>query len=263
MRRALQADSSQAYFVYVSKQGGQGAPIFVTVHGISRNVEEHAMLFAPYAEKYGVVLVAPFFTKDGNPGYQWLGREPSGRRADMTLDAIIQEVAVSTGAEGKKLYLFGFSGGAQFAHRYTLAHPDRVARTAVGAAGWYTFPDRRTPYPYGLGPSRDRPSVRFEPEKFLRVPITVLVGENDTGDEHLRQSAIVDRRQGKTRLDRAQNWVAAMRRAAEERGLSPLVTCERVPGIEHSFKQFMERGKLGDKVFEALFGSSRTLGDRR
>jgi pimeloyl-ACP methyl ester carboxylesterase len=255
MRRALRTDPKQEYFLYVPSRARRGSALFVTVHGISRNVEEHATLFAPYAEKHGVVLVAPFFTRDRNPGYQRLGRDSSRRRADLTLDAIVDEVSASSGADPSRLFLFGFSGGAQFAHRYTLAHPERVARAALGAPGWYTFPDRKMPYPYGLGPSKEPVSLAFEPERFLRVPITVFVGENDTGDYHLRCNAVVNRQQGRNRLDRAQRWVAAMRRAAKQHHLPPLVTCERVPGIEHSFKQFMDRGDLGSRVFRALFDS--------
>jgi pimeloyl-ACP methyl ester carboxylesterase len=237
--------------------------VFVTVHGISRNVDEHAALFAPYAERFGVVLVAPSFTHVGHAGYQRLGGKGRDRQDDAGLDAILEEVETLTGADAGKFYLFGFSGGAQFAHRYTMAHPDRVARAAVAAAGWYTFPESATPYPYGLGPSPAFPGVAFEPEAFLRVPIAVFVGGEDTASgENLRRNPDVDRQQGVTRLERAQTWVAAMRRAAHARGLEPLVTYEQVAGIRHSFKQFMQEGGLGDRVFAALFGSPRDVTPR-
>jgi len=254
VRRALRADTGQEYLLYVPGQGGHGVRLFVTVHGISRNVEEHATLFAPYAERHGVVLVAPCFTQDEHDDYQRLGRKGRGRRADLVLDAIVEEVGALTGARSRKIYLFGFSGGAQFAHRYVMAHPDRVERAVLGAAGWYTFPDSGVGYPYGLGSSEEFAGVRFDPDSFLRVPITVLVGEADTGSESLRRNAQVDRQQGATRLERARNWAAAMWRAAQARGLEPLVTFEQVPGIRHSFKQFMQEGGLGDKVFGSLFG---------
>ncbi len=256
LRRALRADSSQQYLLYVPGGAGRGAPILVTAHGISRNFEEHAALFAPYAEKHGVVLVAPYFPPEDFGDYQRLGRGGRGRRADLALEAILEEVGTLTGAAAGKFHLFGFSGGAQFAHRYALAHPDRVAGAAVAAAGWYTFPDTATPYPYGLvlGPGDELPSVRFEPEKFLRVPITVFVGTADTGTKNVRRNASVDRQQGVTRLERAQRWTAAMRRAAEARGLEPLVTCELVAGIGHSYLHFMQEGGAGDRVFAALFG---------
>ena len=255
LHRALRADTSQHYLLYVPGAGGVGAPVVVATHGISRNVGEHASLFAPYAEKHGAVLVAPFFPPGEFDDYQRLGREGHGRRSDLALEAIVREVAELTGADASKIRVFGFSGGAQFAHRYTLAHPDRVAAAAVAAAGWYTFPDTATPYPYGLGTGDEPSSVRFEPDKFLRVPITVFVGTADTGSKNVRRNPSVDRQQGVTRLERAQRWTAAMRRAAESRGLPALVTCELVPGVGHSFRQFMEEGDAGERVFEALLES--------
>jgi hypothetical protein len=101
--------------------------------------------------------------------------------------------------------------------------------------------------------------VRFRPADFLRVPITVFVGESDTGNESLRRNSTVDRQQGKTRVERAANWVTAMRAAAQAQGLEPRVTCERVPGIHHSFAQFVQDGQLTERVFGALFGMAPQL----
>jgi hypothetical protein len=88
VRRAVAGDSSEAYLLYLPAAAGPAARVFVDVHGISRNVEEHAALFAPFAERYGVILVAPCFTRGDHTGYQWLAREADGRRADLDLDAI-------------------------------------------------------------------------------------------------------------------------------------------------------------------------------
>jgi poly(3-hydroxybutyrate) depolymerase len=263
VRRTLRADRNQEYLVYVPRQAVRGAPILVTVHGISRNVDEHAKLFAPHAEEHDVVLIAPFFTTGRNAGYQRLTRDGAASRADHALDAIVAEVAAATGADGRRFRLFGFSGGAQFAHRYTLAHPERVISAAIGAAGWYTFPDPRTPYPYGLGPSDDRSNLRFDPARFLRVPIAVFVGREDiAGGESLRRNPRVDRQQGTTRLERARRWVAAMNQAARSHGLPPPASFHEVAGIEHSFRQFMKEGDLGERVFAALFDLQPSTGAR-
>lgn len=256
LRRALRSDTTLQYLLYVPSQGGTGLPVFVTAHGVSRNAVEHATLFMPYAEHASVVLVAPYFDADANEDYQRLGRKGRGHRADQVLDAIVAEVRELTGAKPGKIHLFGFSGGAQFAHRYTLAHPDRVARAVVTSAGWYTFPDSTTPYPYGTGPTPELDGIRFVPEAYLRVPIQVLVGGADVGTKNLRQSPELDRQQGRTRVARARNWANAMRDAARARGLTPLVSFEEVPGIEHSFGKFMEQGDLGDRVFGSLFGTA-------
>jgi pimeloyl-ACP methyl ester carboxylesterase len=258
LMRAVRADPSLEYRVYVPGRGGRDAPIFVTVHGVSRNVDEHAGLFAPFAERYGVVLVAPSFTAQGHHGYQRLEADAGGRGADQDLESIVAEVASLTGARAGSLYLFGFSGGAQFVHRFVLAHPERVAAAAVGSPGWYTFPDTATAYPYGLGPGpgSNLSAPRFDPDRFLRVPIHVFVGGADTlGGENLRRNPELDRQQGTTRRERARRWVAAMRQAATARGLEPRVTGDQVPGIGHSFRQFMQDGGLGERVFQALFGS--------
>ena len=249
-------DPGQDYFVYVPSSGGDKAPVFVTVHGISRNVEEHANLFASHCEDLGVVLVAPFFREDRSSDYQRLGRVGRGLRADFALESILEEIALMTGAATASIHLFGFSGGAQFAHRYTMAHPHRVARAVIASAGWYTFPDGRTRYPYGIRASRDLPDVRFDPEEFLQVPITVIVGDRDTTDVDLRSTKRVNRQQGTTRLERALNWVNAMHDAARAHHLDPLVTFEPIPGGDHSFGDLMRTGGLGDRVFAALFGDA-------
>jgi pimeloyl-ACP methyl ester carboxylesterase len=255
VRRSLRSDTTLQYLLYVPAQGGAGAPVFVTAHGVSRNAVEHATLFLPHAARQGVVLVAPYFDPAAHEDYQRLGRKGRGHRADQVLDAIVAEVRQLTGARPGRIHLFGFSGGAQFAHRYAMAHPDRIARAVVTAAGWYTFPDSTTPYPYGTGPTPDLEGIRFVPEAYLRVPIKVLVGGADVGTKNLRQNPELDRQQGTTRIARARNWAAAMRDAARARGLTPLVSYEEVPGIEHSFRQFMEQGDLGDRVFGSLFGT--------
>lgn len=253
LRRVMQSDPGQEYFVYIPASGGNDAPLLVAVHGISRNVRELVKSFAPYAEKAGVVLVAPHFAPERHPDYQRLGRSGRGPRADATLAAIVEEAAWVTGAATAQIHLFGYSGGAQFAHRYVMAYPQRVAGVVIGAAGWYTFPDPKQRFPYGIGPSRDLTGVSFDPEEFLRIPITVVVGERDTTQEGLRRTKRADR-QGQNRVERARHWVDAMHAAAQAYRLEPRVVLELVDGGEHSFQQAMQRDRLGDRVFKDLFG---------
>ena len=85
-----------------------------------------------------------------------------------------------TGARGDRFYLTGYSGGAQFAHRYAFAYPRRVAALAVCAAGWYTFPDPGLVYPHGLRLGGRLPGVTFNPAAILRVPAVAFVGARDT-----------------------------------------------------------------------------------
>jgi len=249
-----QDGSAQSYYVYVPTRGGAGAPLFVGVHGISRNARAQADGFVELCERFGVVMAVPVFGVDARD-YQRLGRSGRGPRADAALDAVVEEVAMRTGCKASPFHLFGFSGGAQFAHRYALAHPHRVTRLVVAGSGWYTFPNPRARYPYGIRRSRELPGVRFDPEEFLRVPITVMVGEKDTEKSSLRNTPRVNRQQGKTRVERATRWVAAMREAAQTRGMEPLVTLEIIPDGPHDFGSLMKTGSLGERAFARLFGA--------
>jgi len=262
VRRVLAADPSLEYYVYVPGTGGHDAPLFVAMHGISRNAREQAKAFVSHCERAGAVLVAPLFAADKHPDYQRLGRAGFGPRADAALNDILEEVTRLTGAGATQIYLFGHSGGAQFAHRYIMACPHRVARAVIASSGWYTLPDDRQRFPYGIRRTRKLPGVRFDPEEFLRVPIKVLVGAQDTASAGLRQTARVAP-QGKTRIDRARNWVEAMRNAASAYRLEPLVTLEVIPDGVHSFARLIEHHRFGDKVFEALFGSSASRAPSR
>lgn len=247
-----QDGSAQSYYVYIPSVGGAGAPLLVVVHGISRNAEVQANAFTALCERLGVVMAVPVFGVEARD-YQRLGRSGRGPRADAALDAVVEEVAMRTGCRASSFHMFGFSGGAQFAHRYTLAHPHRINRLVAVGSGWYTFPDPRARFPYGIRRSPELPGVRFDPEEFLRVPITVMVGEKDTETSNLRSTPRVNRQQGKTRVERAKRWVDAMREAAHKRGLEPQVTLETIPNGQHDFGNLMKSGDLGERAFARLF----------
>jgi pimeloyl-ACP methyl ester carboxylesterase len=243
--------------VYVPSSATHEAPILACIHGLSGNSHEHARAFSRFCEAAGVVMVTPKFTAEQHADYQRLGRLGRGVRADVCLDRCVTEVVSLTGADATQIYLFGYSGGAQFAHRYLMAHPHRVAGAVVVAAGWYTFPDTRIRFPYGIRPNRKLPGLSFNPEEFLRVPVAVLVGEYDvTQAKNLRSTERVVEQQGENRVQRARKWVATMRAAAEAYGLEPSVTYTEVPAVDHSFTQFCQRGALPQRVFGALFGVS-------
>ncbi len=243
------------YFLYVPPGVTESTPLFVTVHGWSRNAEEHAAGFLPYAERYGVVLLAPLFDAKGVPGYQRLASRQKEVRADQVLEALIEEVGALYGLNTAVFRLFGFSGGGQFAHRYAMAHPERVAKLGLGAPGWYTFPDPAQSYPRGIGPTSLLPDISFEPWRFLKIPAKVFIGELDTRqNHHLNTSKTICRLQGMNRLERADRWVRAMIAAARACHLSTEYSLVLLPESTHSFRRCIEKGNMGAAVFRFLFG---------
>ncbi len=236
------------YLIYVPESAPERPDVLISVHGISRNAREQIEHFQPLSERYGIVLVAPEFTDKAYPDYQRLGRRGKGLRADSAMDSLI-ETLKQAGAS-KQFYLFGYSGGGQFAHRYVMAHPEKVRAVVAAAAGWYTFPDQRRDYPYGLRVNGDLSGVRFLREEFLRVPALAVVGSKDTTrDENLRRSRRLDAQQGRTRVERGRNWVAAMCEASIQQSVCPTHRFEVLRGVGHSFEESMSAG-LGQLVLE-------------
>ncbi len=249
--RSLPDDPDIRYFVYVPKSLDGTGRVLVAVHGISRNAREIAVTFSRYAENYSVILVVPWFDKDRFPDYQRLGRVGRGGRADHALGKMLEDVGT---ARTETFYLYGNSGGGQFAHRYVMAYPERVRRFVVSATGWYTPPDLARKYPYGLKPKRNLPGVTFDIDRFLRVPACVLVGENDTlRDDSLNQSEFLDSTEGKNRVERAKWWIGALTTAARWRGIKTRYELHFLPLSGHDFTEMEERGELGTVVFRCLF----------
>ena len=253
--RNVVEDKKQKYFLYIPSRGGSGKPVFVTVHGVKRMAVEHAVEFSAFAELYDVVLVAPLFPKKQFCDYQRLGRQGRGNRADRALHRILNDVSSLTGANINKLYMFGYSGGGQFVHRYAMANPRHAVRIVVAAAGWYTFPDTEVNYPRGVKKAKGLQDIRFDPSQFLSVPTCVVVGDRDVHRNHeLNKSARIDRQQGITRLERGKRWIRAMAASARYYCLDTPYLFKALPRCNHSFIQCMHRGKMGNLVFDFLFG---------
>jgi poly(3-hydroxybutyrate) depolymerase len=254
LRKVLNSDPSQEYLLYIPSSRSVQPPLLVSAHGVSRNADEHARLLSVYCEMRGVVLVVPIFGVEQHPDYQRLGRVGRGKRADLMLNTIVAEAAAATRASGDRFYLFGFSGGAQFAHRYVMAHPHRIASAVVASAGWYTMPNPTWRFPRGTRHSKKLPGVRFDAEEYLSVPMTVIVGSEDDDSKGLRRGERLDREQGVSRVERARNFVAAMAAAAEAHHLDSMVSYEEIQNCDHSFRRSILRSGLGDRIFDSMFG---------
>lgn len=248
-------DSLRSGYLHYRPAGPRLRPPLVLVHGITRDHDTLAAAFLPVAARLGIELVLPIFTTRRHGGYQRLRTADRSRTAAEVLDDILDHSGVSV---AERVCMFGFSGGGQFAHRYALLRPERVAALSVGAAGWYTFPDPNQPFPYGVAPGSLPGGAAAGLEAFLRLPVQVLVGELDTArDRSLRCSSRIDRQQGPHRVARAMAWIEALRRCRPE--LTP--DCEILPGVGHRFDSCVASGRLVRRVigwFSAQMERRRT-----
>lgn len=244
VKRKLALDPRTRYLRFLPRRPDPARLPMVCIHGISRHARGHLEAFVPWAESTGTELIAPLYDRKRYRGYQRLRSSNRRLHAAAALDAILDETAM-----GRPCLLFGFSGGAQFAHRYALVRPGRVAALAMAAAGWYTFPSRAASFPYGLSPGRLPAGLTIHYPGFLRLPKCVLVGDRDVErDDSLRSNRRLDSEQGDNRLVRATAWAEAVNRAARKVPGTPECELVVLPGVGHDWVECYADGALDHHV---------------
>jgi len=248
-RPAKGKDALACWLALPSNMSPDASPI-VAVHGIRRGAKQQAEALAPRAAALGRPVIAPLFDKVNWPKYQQVVR---GKRADLALLELMSELRLAGIWRTRTFELCGYSGGAQFAHRFAMLYPQLVTRLAVASAGWYTFPDDAA-FPYGLKERPGKPrdwGIRFAAglEQFLRIPVQVCVGEEDcVSDINTRHGVNIDRQQGEDRLTRAKRWTEAFRQAASDRGLTPRIMLSVLPNCGHGFQDCVQYGGLDQLI---------------
>lgn len=246
-------DDAPDSYLFVPQSRRLDSPLLVSVHGISRNAWELVSELADTAERRGAIILAPVFSDYRYGDYQRLGRRGRGARADRALQRLVTQASAELRLISSKFYLYGHSGGAQFAHRYAMAHPQDVAALGLSAAGWYTLPDTDQPYPYGIRPTSDSYGLTLDPREFLKVPACVFVGEDDISrDGAFNRSDKLDSMQGRNRLERAVHWVESMNRAARALGYNTAYSLHVLRGADHDFDELVAAG-LVRELFDCLF----------
>ena len=241
------------------------APPLVAIHGIRRGARQQAVLFARRANAMGRHVIAPLFDLDSWGGYQ---QAVLRGRADLALLDLLDDLLRQRVFRSDSIDLFGFSGGAQFAHRFAMLHPDGIARLSIAAPGWYTFFDD-APYPYGLSPRSGAqdpwaPSLIQNLERCLALPMNVCVGEKDKfPDKNTRRGFEIDAQQGLHRLARAERWTSAARTAARALGVQSDITLTILNGCGHDFASCMTLGGLADIVLPAAPAQTDAPAQRR
>lgn len=108
------------------------APPLLVLHGISRNAAELTDLFQTEAEASGRMVILPHFDAENWRFFQRPGR---AARPDNALLALLSEVALEYSQPAGPVSLFGHSGGAQLAHRFTMLYPAKGGRSASCRCG--------------------------------------------------------------------------------------------------------------------------------
>ncbi|KHF26048.1 alpha/beta hydrolase [Solemya velum gill symbiont] len=244
------------YFEVLPDTIDRNTPVVVVVHGISRHAREYASIFSGLASSGKAILIAPLFDDVKFNGYQrpGLAKTSVAKRSDNALNDILKNVQDEYGVDTSRIHLFGFSGGAQFSQRYALFYPQRVERLVLAAPGWFTMPDEKYSYPYGLGQKLIDTNLKFRFNETLSIPTLLLSGGDDIyRDAGLNKTARIDRRQGMTRLERAYNWEKEIRASADEINQPILLEHEVIADAGHNFIDNVRRYSVDHLIEEFLF----------
>lgn len=217
-------------------------PVVFVMHGTNRNADEYRDQWHDLAVEHQFLLVVPEFDRrdfPGSSGYN-LGRQQdeSGRAVPRSewsyaaIEPLFDDVVTRFDMTTARYSLYGHSAGAQFVHRFVYYNPEaRVTRVVPANAGWYMMPDFSAGYPYGLGDSAV--SVEMLQAAF-RLPVTVLLGEEDTDPQHPNlRTAPEAMAQGEHRFERGQRFFMVARENAKRLGVPFNWQVVTVPGAGH------------------------------
>ncbi|ALM51080.1 hypothetical protein [Halomonas huangheensis] len=233
-------------------------PVVLVLHGLRRDAREYRDSWAEYAEREGLMVLAPRFSAEVYPGgngynlgnvfqatstQEIRGRtrpqeiNPPENWAFTLVERLFTDFRMHSPQGPTTYYLYGHGAGAQFAHRFAMFMPDSQAQEIiVAAAGWYTMPDPSIEWPYGTGgvPMMDPEAIK----SFLAQPLLLLAGGADTTTLHtvMRQTPEANA-QGVNRVERTRNYYAFAERQARDAKLEFNWRQWVMPGVTHSPEQ--------------------------
>ena len=219
-------------------------PLVIMLHGAERNASGYIDQWAPVADLYQLVVIAPVFDKENfkgsdryNLGNVWNESAeqftPSGQWTFSVIEPLFDQVVKALGSREKQYFLSGHSAGAQFVHRFLYFVPEnRASKVFIANAGWYTLPDRKTNYPFGIKniPQSDKALIPF-----FKKPLLLALGEADTDTTSANfQKGYPYSEQGANRFERGKNFFKVVRAAASNLRIPLQWTMITLPGVAHS-----------------------------
>ncbi|HEX3842809.1 MAG TPA: hypothetical protein VHV80_00495 [Steroidobacteraceae bacterium] len=175
-------DGRFGYLAYVPQGAPRSLQTLVVIHGSDFHHEEMCRYFAALAEETGCVVLAPLFAPAGtaNPdpnGFKFL--RSGYAEYDRVLLDMVDQVSERFACARERFLLFGFSGGAQFAHRFLYAHPGRLHAVSIAAPGMVTLIDPGRQAWVGTQGLGALCGTDLDLQQVQRVAVQLLVGSRD------------------------------------------------------------------------------------
>ncbi|SER26549.1 hypothetical protein [Sphingobium sp. YR768] len=254
---ACKADQRFSYCLYVPPEVDPAkARVLVAIHGTERDNAALRDLFAPLAERHGLIVIAPLFPcgiddPRDRENYKYI--EYGDIRFDTLVLSMVDEVAERYDIGADRFGLFGFSGGAHFAHRFFYLHPQRLDAVSICSPGSVTLLDEQRDWWVGVADMEARFGRWLDLPSMRRTRVHVAVGRADDATweiTHKPGSAAWmpgANDAGVTRVERANS----LERSLREGGID--ARFDILPGVRH------ERDRLvasATEFFDAVYGKN-------
>jgi predicted esterase len=248
----------RVWYYYPPGSRPDSLKVLFAMHGSGRNAVGAIERWKPYADAYGILVIAPEFSKEHYPKARHYNRgnvrdENGALRApaDWTftsIEEIFEQVRMVIPEAPLSYSIQGHSAGGQFVHRMVLLAPHYRFDTAVAAnPGWYLLPDENHRYPCGIEnlPQQD---IDLAAAYASKLVITLGTDDNDANARWLNHGACAEM-QGTNRYDRGRFFSEFAREDALYRGLPFNWNLVEVPGVGHDADGMVAAG--ADAILEA------------
>ena len=206
--------------VYLPSQVDPRRPtaVVLALHGMGGTGGRIAQRLQGCADQNHWIVVAPTIAYRDymDPAQVLLDDEETLPLLRGTLDSLSAQLGGVRLAD--RVYVYGFSRGAQLANRFAFFYPDHVAAVATLSGGSYTVPrrsatvagqDRPLDFPFGVADLDHYAGHPFDTAAVRRIPFWVGVGSADTVKEQVPRSW--DALLGDTRVERAKRFSDALK----------------------------------------------------
>ena len=155
--------------------------LLVCVHDADLRAEELFNICWRAGKKRQMAVLVPVIDNLRFPEYGNFNMR--GQRFDKRLIELIEHVGQYASLTTREIYLFGYGQGGDFVHRFTMAYPKRIARSAFESAS-YTMPDPEAIFPRGLTKSPLASDVQIDMYQFMKTDSVAILRKNS---ESLRE----------------------------------------------------------------------------
>jgi poly(3-hydroxybutyrate) depolymerase len=228
--------------VFTYRPGGCAVSgILLVFHGSSRNADGYRDHAAVLGRQLCRLVVAPRFDKERFPRWRYQrggivldgAVQPADRWTVGMVPKLVAWARAQESAPDMPYALIGHSAGAQFLGRVAAFVPLQATRIVIANPSTWVLPTLDVKAPYGLGGVYDAAQGQAALRRYLAEPITVLLGQDDTGSHELADNAEAVA-EGPTRLARGQNTFRQAEATARAHGWTFGWELAIVPGVGHS-----------------------------